>query len=143
VTIRATAEVTTPAIDTIGPRGDHSEDDPRNRDDDLRGFERDRDSRNRDESLDPRDVFMRDLDLPRGPDREIVHDDRDRQYTLRASETRTLSTVGAFRVVSARDLRDHNERPLDPRSGDLLAALPGWTVRLMSFKRAGALGTSV
>jgi hypothetical protein len=30
-----------------------------------------------------------------------------------------LSTVGAFRVVSARDLRDHNESPADPRSGDL------------------------
>ena len=39
---------------------------------------------------------MRDLDLPRGPDREIVHDARDREYTLRGSETRTLSTVGAF-----------------------------------------------
>jgi hypothetical protein len=32
---------------------------------------------------------------------------------------RTLSTVGAFRVVSARDLRDHNGRAVDPRSGDL------------------------
>jgi hypothetical protein len=64
-------------------------------------------------------VFMRDLVLPRGPDREIVHDARDRQYTSRGSETRTLSTVGAFRVVSARDLRDHNDRPADPRSGDL------------------------
>ena len=31
-----------------------------------RGFERNRDSRNRDEGLDPQDVFMRDLDLPRG-----------------------------------------------------------------------------
>jgi DNA-binding MarR family transcriptional regulator len=62
---------------------------------------------------------MRDLDLPRGSDREIVHDARDRQYTLRGSETRTLSTVGAFRVVSARDLSDHRERPADPRSGDL------------------------
>src|SRR3981081_2633098 len=62
---------------------------------------------------------MRDPDLPRGSDREIVHDARNRQYTLRGSETRTLSTVGAFRVVSARDLRDHNERPADPRSGDL------------------------
>jgi hypothetical protein len=40
---------------------------------------------------------MRDLDLPRGPDREIVHDARDRQYTLWGSETRTLSTVGAFK----------------------------------------------
>src|SRR5258708_2605047 len=45
--------------------------------------------------------------------------DRDREYTLRGSETRTLATVGAFRVVSSRDLRDHHDRPLDPRSGDL------------------------
>jgi hypothetical protein len=41
------------------------------------------------------------------------------QYTLRGSETRMLSTVDAFRVVSARDLRDHRERPAVPRSGDL------------------------
>jgi hypothetical protein len=100
-------------------RGDDSEHDSRNRDHDSRGLERDRDSRDRAEGLDPRDVFMRDLDLPRGPDREIVHDARDREYTLRGSETRTLSIVGAFRVVSARDLRDHNDRPADPRSGDL------------------------
>src|SRR5438034_782705 len=45
--------------------------------------------------------------------------DGDRQYRLRGSESRTLATVGAFRVVSARDLRDHNDRPADPRSGDL------------------------
>ena len=45
--------------------------------------------------------------------------DRDREYTLRGSESRTLATVGAFRVVSSRDLRDHNDRPADPRSGDL------------------------
>jgi DNA-binding MarR family transcriptional regulator len=32
---------------------------------------------------------------------------------------RSLSTVGAFRVVPARDLRDHSGRPADPRSGDL------------------------
>ena len=84
---------------STGPREDHSEDDPSKRDDGSRGLERDRDSRDRDGGLDPRDVFMRDLDLPRGPDREIVHDARDREYTLRGSETRTLSTVGAFRVV--------------------------------------------
>jgi DNA-binding PadR family transcriptional regulator len=95
-------------------------DDPRDRrDDDWRELERNRDSRDREEGLDPRDVFMRDLDLPRGPHREIVHDARERHYTLRGSETRTLSTVGAFRVVSARDLRDHDDRPADPRSGDL------------------------
>jgi hypothetical protein len=105
---------------STGPRDEHSVDDPRHRDaDDWRGLDRDRDSRDRDHGLDPRDVFMRDLDLPRGQDREIVHDARDREYTLRGSESRTLSTVGAFRVVSSRDLRDHDGRPTDPRSGDL------------------------
>jgi hypothetical protein len=44
---------------------------------------------------------------------------RDREYTLRGSESRTLATVGAFRVVSSCDLRDHNGRSTDPRSGDL------------------------
>jgi hypothetical protein len=68
--------------------------------------------------LNAREPFTRDLDLPRGPDRELVHD-RDREYTLRGSETRTLARVGAFRVVSSRDLRDHHDRPLDLRSGDL------------------------
>jgi hypothetical protein len=62
---------------------------------------------------------MRDLNLPRGREREIVYDPRDREYTLRGSETRTLSTVGVFRVARAADLRDHAERPADPRSGDL------------------------
>jgi len=68
----------------------HSE--PRDRDDDRAGY-------------DPRDVFLRDLDLPRGPERELVHD-RDRDYTLDGSESRTLAIVGAFRVVSERDLHD-------------------------------------
>ena len=95
-------------------RGEKSETNTRDRDDE-RWPERDRDPRD----LDPRDVFMRDLDLPRGRDREIVHDPREREYTLRGSETRTLSTVGAFRVVPARDLRDHSGREADPRSGDL------------------------
>lgn len=58
------------------------------------------------------------VDLPRGPERELVRD-RDREYTLRGSESRTLSTVGAFRVVSSRDLRDHDNRTADPRKGDL------------------------
>ena len=69
-------------------------------------------------AVDPRDVFTRHLNLPRGLERELVHD-RDREYTLRGSESRTLATVGAFRVVSSRDLRDHHDRPADPRSGDL------------------------
>ena len=49
----------------------------------------------------------RDRDDERRPEREIVHDARNRAYTLRGSETRTLSTVGAFRVVPARELRGH------------------------------------
>jgi len=67
---------------------------------------------------DPRDAFMRDLNLPRGHEREIVRD-RDREYTLRGSESRTLATVGAFRVVSSRDLHDNRDRLLNPRSSDL------------------------
>jgi hypothetical protein len=79
--------------------------------DDARWPEHERD-------YDPREAFTRDLNLPRGHEREIVRD-RNREYTLRGSETRTLATVGAFRVVSSRDLRDHHDRPLDPRSSDL------------------------
>jgi len=71
-------------------RVEKSEADPRDRDDE-RWPERDRDSRARD----PRDVFMRGLNLPRGRERGLVYDPRDREYTLRGSETRTLSTVGA------------------------------------------------
>jgi hypothetical protein len=90
--------------------------DPRDRDDD-RWPERERDPRERDS--DPREVFTRGLDLPRERDRQIVHDSRDREYTLRGSESRTLATVGAFRVVPTRDLRDRDARPADPRNGDL------------------------
>ncbi len=89
-------------------------DDPRSSDDPR---DRDNDSRDRDSS-DPRDVFLNELDLPRGLDREIVRD-RDREYTLRDSESRTLSIVGSFRLVSSRDLRDHDDRPLDASKGDL------------------------
>jgi len=44
---------------------------------------------------------------------------RDRDYTLRGSESRTLASVGAFRVVPAHDLRDTFDKPLDPRHGEL------------------------
>ncbi len=95
-------------------RGDHASADRRDREE-----ERERHGDARDLEVDPRDVFMRGLDLPRGRNREIVRDARDREYTLRGSETRTLSTVGAFRVVPASELRDHFDRPADPRDGDL------------------------
>lgn len=91
-------------------RADHRERD------DVRWADRERDPRER---SDAREAFTRGLALPRGRDREIVHDSRDREYRLRGSESRTLATVGAFRVVPAQNLRDHNDRPADPRNGDL------------------------
>ena len=71
----------------------------------------DEDPRKRDvregDRQDPRDVFLRELDLPRGPRRERVFD-RDRDYTLRGSESRTSkasvtaldSTVDAPTIVN-------------------------------------------
>jgi hypothetical protein len=70
------------------------------------------------EPLDARDVFTRDLELPRGHERERVWA-RDSDVRLRGSEVRTLAAVGAFRVVPAGDLRDGQDRPLDPHRGDL------------------------
>lgn len=84
--------------------------------DDARSPDRERDPRDRDR---PRDEFTRGLNLPRERDREIVRDSRGREYSLRGSESRTLATVGAFRVVPTRDLRDRDDRPADPRNGDL------------------------
>jgi len=103
----------------LDPRWD---DDPRDRDDDGRELSRGSrgglsNPRER-ERLEPRDVFTRDLDLPRGPDRQRVWA-RDSDVRLRGSEVRTLATVGAFRVVPAGDLRDGQDRPLDPNRGDL------------------------
>jgi DNA-binding transcriptional ArsR family regulator len=57
---------------------------------------------------DYRDVFLRDLALPQGPERERVRH-RDRDYELRGSETRLLTTVGALRVVNAADLREPDQ----------------------------------
>ena len=60
------------------------------------------DPRDRDDH-DPRDGLMRDLDLPRGDERELVVD-RDRVYELDGEGSRTLAAVGAFRVVLEHDL---------------------------------------
>lgn len=75
------------------------------------------DPRDRDRP-DPPDVFAGHVDLPRGRDREHVHH-RGHDYTLRGSESRTLSSVGAFRVIPASDLRDTFDKPLEPRHGEL------------------------
>ena len=84
---------------------DSRRNDPRDRDEDERHRERDHD-RDRDRDHDPRDAFVEGLDLPRGLEREIVVDERDRSYELNGEDSRTLATVGAFRVVSESDLRD-------------------------------------
>jgi hypothetical protein len=52
---------------------------------------------------DPRDALMRDLDLPRSDERELVVD-RDRVYELDGEDSRTLATVGTFRIVPEHDL---------------------------------------
>jgi hypothetical protein len=91
---------------------DHRDEDPRDRDEDVR--ERHRDSRDRD----PRDVFLDGLELPRGLEREVVIDG-DHRYELNGDESRSLATVGAFRVVAERDLRDPRDESSDPRAPDL------------------------
>src|SRR4051812_14433238 len=55
------------------------------------------------------DVFTRDLDLPRGRNRELVRD-RDRVYEVDGDESRALATIGAFRVVAESDLHDDARR---------------------------------
>jgi hypothetical protein len=60
-------------------------------------------------SEDPRDVFTRDLDLPRGSSRERVRAN-NREYRLSGDDVRVMATVGAFRVVPAADLREPNPR---------------------------------
>ena len=61
--------------------------------------------RDRDKERDPRDVFMKDLDLPRGSERRPVRE-RDRVYEIDGAEGRALATIGAFRVVAESDLHD-------------------------------------
>lgn len=91
------------------------------RDIDPRSFERDRPEPGRGRvggsadvdsiaiSDDPRDVFTRDLELPRGSSRERVRAN-NREYRLSGDDVRVLATVGAFRVVPASDLREPNPR---------------------------------
>jgi hypothetical protein len=64
-------------------------------------------SGDRDQAADrvPRDVFTKDLDLPRGRERRPVRE-RDRVYDIDGTESRMLATVGAFRVVAESDLHD-------------------------------------
>jgi hypothetical protein len=89
---------------------DPREDDVRDRGDE---WQRVYDPRDRDD--DHRDALMRDLDLPRGDERELVVD-RDRVYELDGEDSRTLAAVGAFRVVPEHDLDLSQCRRCSPAS---------------------------
>jgi hypothetical protein len=70
----------------------------------------------RDRYDDSREGLMRDLDLPRGEERELVAV-RDRVYELDGEDSRTLAAVGAFRVVPEHDL-DVDHDTLDHLRGE-------------------------
>ena len=95
--------------------------DPREEDGRSRGnsFERHRGLRgSSDRDDDGRSAFGHHVDLPRGPDRELVRD-RKRSYELNGQEREALPTIGAFRVVHADDLRDVFERERERRPARL------------------------
>ena len=90
---------------------------------DLRDTDRGRDDDGRERNLlgrgstsdqgwhgehDPRNVFTKDLDLPRGRERRPVRE-RDRVYEIDGTESRMLATIGAFRIVSESDLHHGRE----------------------------------
>lgn len=91
-------------FDRYDPRssGDRDRDDSGDRNRGSRGGSGERDQT---DDRDPRDVFTRDLELPRGRERRPVRD-RDRVYDIDGTESRMLATVGAFRVVAESDLHD-------------------------------------
>jgi hypothetical protein len=80
----------------------------------TRGGRSGRTDRQDEQACDPRDVFVREVDLPRTPEREFVRD-RDRTYELNGTDSRVLAAVGAFRVVPERDLERSFESRADVR----------------------------
>lgn len=74
--------------------------------------QRDREPSDRDDdrsSTDPRDVFMRDFELPHGDERELVRD-RDCEYTLRGSETRDHARTSDSGIQVHAEARGDGER---------------------------------
>jgi hypothetical protein len=94
----------------------------------------------------PRDIAIRHVDLPRGPAREPVRV-RDRDYEINGNQSRLLATVGAFRVVSSRDLEVSLGRAGNPRSSDFrhlresglvqAVPLPGHRDRVVTLTERG------
>jgi hypothetical protein len=91
-------------LDRYDPRSpsDRDRDDFSDRSRGSRGGTSERDHA---DDRDPREVFTKDLDLPRGRERRPVRE-RDRVYEITGTESRMLATVGAFRVVAESDLHD-------------------------------------
>jgi hypothetical protein len=89
-------------LDRYDPRHDNY----RDRDDSQ---QRDCGSRGGGERAGDRDtdggVFTRHLDLPRGPEREIVRE-RKRSYEVNGREGEALATIAIFRVVQVSDVRE-------------------------------------
>jgi hypothetical protein len=94
-------------FDRYDPRLDNARDRSSSweRDFGSRGGKSERDP---DHGRDSNDIFTRDLDLPRGREREPVRE-RDGVYEINGTESRMLGTVGAFRVVSESDLQEGRE----------------------------------
>lgn len=97
----------------------------------IYGFSRSDDLREHNErepgAPDPRDAFVRSVDLPRGSERELVQDSRERLYEMNGDDSRTLATIGAFRVVSERDLdvfRGAGENLQHLREEELVRTVP-------------------
>jgi DNA-binding MarR family transcriptional regulator len=72
--------------------------------------------RDRKQERDSRDVFTKDLDLPRGRERRPARE-RNRVFEINGTESRMLATVGAFRVVSESDLHDGRDDTRETHKG--------------------------
>jgi hypothetical protein len=82
--------------------------------------------------FDPRDVFVRAVDLPLGHDRELVRD-RERTCKINGTDSRVLATDGAFRVVAESDLERAFDRPAAARDSVKHLEAEG----LLSRRRSG------
>src|SRR5207237_4962159 len=97
----------------------------------LAGLEDPRERADDPRDRDPRDPFIEGLELPTGLEREIVVDGNDR-YELNGDESRSLATIGAFRIVSESDLRDPRDES-DAREPDLRHLRDEGLVRFVSL----------
>ena len=112
----------------------HGQEPVRERDDSSeRDDIRDRDRDGAEREVDPRDVFLEGLELPRGLEGEIVIDG-DHRYELNGDDSRSLATVGAFRVISERDLRDARDESREPRDPDLRHLRDEGLMRFVALK---------